>query len=68
MGLWSNPRARAAVDCGETDQGDVREETGGKCLRRKARQPRKQGDTAGSCVGGGAITTASLPPPTSISS
>ena len=24
--MWSNPRARAAVDCGETDQGDVREE------------------------------------------
>ena len=23
-GLWGNPRARAAVDCGETDQGDVR--------------------------------------------
>ena len=26
-GLRSNPRVRAAVDCGETDQGDVREET-----------------------------------------
>ena len=25
--MWSNPRARAAVDCGETDGGDVREET-----------------------------------------
>ena len=25
-GLWSNPRARAAVDCREMDQGDVREE------------------------------------------
>ena len=25
-GLLSNPRARAAVDCGETNQGDVREE------------------------------------------
>jgi len=25
--LWSNPKARAAVDCGETVQGDVREET-----------------------------------------
>ena len=24
--MWSNPRARAAVDCGETDTGDVREE------------------------------------------
>ena len=26
--MWSNPRARAAVDCREMDQGDVREETG----------------------------------------
>ena len=26
-GLWSNPRARVAVDCGEMDQRDVREET-----------------------------------------
>ena len=26
MGLWGNPRARAAVDCGEMDRGDVREE------------------------------------------
>ena len=25
--MWSNPRARAAVDCGEMDRGDVREET-----------------------------------------
>ena len=25
--MWSNPRARAAVDCGEMDPGDVREET-----------------------------------------
>ena len=24
--MWSNPRARAAVDCSKTDQGDVREE------------------------------------------
>ena len=24
--MWSNPRARADVDCGETDWGDVREE------------------------------------------
>ena len=23
--MWSNPRARAAVDCGEMDQGDVKE-------------------------------------------
>ena len=25
--MWSNPKARAAVDCGEMVQGDVREET-----------------------------------------
>ena len=24
--MWSNPRVRAAVDCGKTDQGGVREE------------------------------------------
>ena len=24
--MWSNPRAKAAVDCGEIDQGDVKEE------------------------------------------
>ena len=24
--MWSNPRERSAVDCGETAQGDVREE------------------------------------------
>ena len=24
--MWSNPRARAAVDCRETNGGDVREE------------------------------------------
>ena len=26
-GLWSDPRVRAAVDCGEMDRGHVREET-----------------------------------------
>jgi len=26
QGLWSNPRARAAVDCRETDRGHAREE------------------------------------------
>ena len=25
--MWSNPRASAAVNCRETDGGDVREET-----------------------------------------
>ena len=35
-GLWSNPKVRAAVDCGETDQGDVREGTvvGNACGRK----------------------------------
>ena len=35
-GLWSNPRVRAAADCGETDRGDVREETvvGNACGRK----------------------------------
>ena len=37
------------------------ENCGGTCLWRKARQPRKPGDTAESHVGGGAITIASLP-------
>ena len=27
QGLWSNPKARAAVDCREMDLGDVRAET-----------------------------------------
>ena len=72
--MWSNPRARAAVDCREMDRGDVREVTvvgsdcGGKCLWKKGRQPQKQGDTAESCVGGGAITVASLPIHASIGS
>ena len=26
-GVWSDPRARAAVDCGEMDRGDAREKT-----------------------------------------
>ena len=59
---------RAAVDCRETDQGDVREETGGKCRWRKTRQPWKKGYTAESHVGGGAITIASIFPHTSIGS
>ena len=46
------------------DEGDC----GGKCLWRKARQPRKQGNTAESRVGGKAITTAYFSPHTSIGS
>ena len=53
---------RAAVDCTEADRGDVKEDCGGKCLWRKAGHPWKQGDTAESHVGAGAITIASLPP------
>ena len=60
--MWSNPKVRAVVDCREMGQGDVREERGGKCLWRKARQPWKQGDTAESCVGDGAVTLASFSP------
>ena len=61
--MWSNPRERAAVDCGKTDQRDVRKEiVVGKHLWRKAGQPWKQGDTAESRIGGGAITTAPLSP------
>ena len=59
--MWRNPRARAAVDCRETDRGDVREETVVGNVWRKARQSWNQGDAAESQVGGGAITIASLP-------
>ena len=60
--MWSNPWARAAVDFGEMDRRDVREEIGGKCPWRKARQPWKQGNSAESRIGGGALTTASVSP------
>ena len=60
--MWSNPRARAAVDCGETDlRGYGGGDCGGKCLWRKAIQPWKQGDAAESRVVDGAIAIASLP-------
>ena len=49
-------------------RGCERGDHGGKCQWRKARQPRKQGDTAESCVMGGAIAMASLSPHTSTSS
>ena len=60
-GLWSNPRARAAVDCGEMDGGDVRGEIVMGTME-ESWQPWKQGDTAESRVGSGAITLASLSP------
>ena len=50
-GLWSSPRAKAAVDCRlRGHEGDH----GGKCQWRNARQPWKQGNTAESHAGGGA--------------
>ena len=60
--------ARAAVDHGENNWGDVRGDCGGKCLWRKSRQPWKQGDSAESRIGNGAITIASLSPQASIGS
>ena len=59
---------RAAVDCGETDQGNVREETvvrnayGGKPGSRGS----KAKGRAQSRIGGGAVTIASLPQHASI--
>ena len=60
-GLGSNPRVRAAVDGGEMDQGDAREETvvGNACGGKPGSW--KQGDTAESREASGAITMASLP-------
>jgi len=59
--LWSDPRARAAVDCGETDlRGCEGGDCGGKCRWRKVWQPWKQGHIAEPHMRG-AITIASLP-------
>ena len=55
FGLWRD-RSRGC------EGGDC----GGKYLWRKVKQPWKQGDSAESHVGGGAITIAFLTPPTSI--
>ena len=51
-GLWSSPRAKAAVDC--RLRGREGGDHGGKCQWRNARQPWKQGNTAESHAGGGA--------------
>ena len=67
-GLWSNPRVRAAVDWRDESRGCEGGDHDGKCLWRKAGQPWKQGNTAESCIGGGAITIASLSPHTSLGS
>ena len=66
----SNPRARTAVDCGERDPGDVREETvvgnscGGKSGSHGSRAVTPESATRKS----GAVTIASLPPHPSIRS
>ena len=62
---------RAAVDCGEMDQGDVREEivVGNVCGGKPGSLAAwRQGDTVESCIGSGAITIASLSPQASINS
>ena len=65
--MWSDPKARAAVDCGEMDQGEVREETEWQMPVEESWQPLKQGDIAESCLGAGAIITiACLSPQASI--
>ena len=61
--MWSNPRVRAAIDCWERDQGDVREETvvGNACEGKPHSHGRKMILlSAESCIGSGAITVASL--------
>ena len=64
LGIVSNPRARATVDCREANQVDTKEKTvvGNPC----GGKPGNQGDTAESRIGVGAITIASLSPHTSI--
>ena len=43
-GLWSNPRVGAAVDCRETDRGDMREEivVGNTCGGKQGSHGRKE--------------------------
>ena len=43
-GLWINPRVRAAVDCRETDRGDMREEmvVGNTCGRKQGSHGSKE--------------------------
>ena len=69
LGIMEQPQGE---DCcwlqRDGERGCEGAEYGGKCLWRKARQPRKQGDTAESCVGGGATNIASLLPHASIGS
>ena len=59
--MWNNPRARAAVDYGETDRGDVREKTvvgnacGGKLLELGFARPVGIRHIDGSGVVGGSV-------------
>ena len=66
--MWSNPQPRAAVDCRETDQGDVREEImlGNTCGGKPGSHGSKT--ILLSYAVGRAITIASLSPHTSIGS
>ena len=69
--LWSVERSQSEGCCWlwrDRSRGGEGGDRGGKCQWRKARQPWKQGDTAESCVRGGAITIASLSPHASIGS
>ena len=66
--MWSSLTVRAVVDCGDRLRGCEGGDCGGKRLWRKARKPRKQGNTAESRVGGGIIIIASLSPHASIGS
>ena len=68
-GLWSNPRVRAAVDCWEVAQGDMREEVvvGNVC----GGKPGSHGSKVmllSHMQGEGAFTIASLSPHVSTSS
>ena len=67
--MWSDPtRARAAVDCGETDPGNVREEIVVGMPGEESQAAMEARRYAESCLGGGAITIAFLSPQASISS
>ena len=59
--MWSNLRAKAAIEWTVRLRGCEGGDCGGKCLWRKARQPWKQGDIAESRIGGGAITISLSP-------
>ena len=72
LGIVEQSQGEDCRSSGEMDGGDVREEVVvGNVWEmpvEESRQPWKQGNTAESIIGGGAITIASLLPHTSISS